>query len=87
MKITVVKRSEDYMAHIEGEPSYWDCGKTPNEAIGGLIRTWREKFNIHIKEIFPKLFKSWCSKCQDDTEHEHDGDYAICNKCNRKQLF
>jgi len=46
--ITVDKRTEDYMAYLNGDKGFWDCGKTKAEAIGNLIITHREKFNIEI---------------------------------------
>lgn len=56
MKIIVEKRSNDYQAYIEGKPEYWGCGYTQNEAIGELIKTWYEKFDITIEEINPHSY-------------------------------
>lgn len=40
------KRAEDWHVCIQGEEDYWACGKTPNEAIGDLIRSHPERFAI-----------------------------------------
>jgi hypothetical protein len=37
MKITVEKRSEDYMAFVNDDRRIWGCGKSPQEAIGDVI--------------------------------------------------
>ena len=37
MKITVEKRSEDYMAFVNDDRRIWGCGKSPQEAIGDAI--------------------------------------------------
>jgi len=38
-EITVVKRSDDYMAYADGNTGTWECGKTPEAAIGKLMIT------------------------------------------------
>lgn len=48
IEIVVTKRSEDFHACIKGQPGYWDCGRSPSEAIGNLIRTHPEQFNVTI---------------------------------------
>jgi hypothetical protein len=40
----------DYHACIEGSPQCWGCGKTANEAVGDLVRTHGDKFNLEIKD-------------------------------------
>lgn len=50
-KIVVTRRSDDFHACIEGNPGIWDCGKTITEAIGNLIRTHPEKFNLSL--VYP----------------------------------
>jgi hypothetical protein len=52
MNITVTKRLNDY--HAEAENGMWGCGKTPMEAIGSLVNTHPEYFNIIIKRDFIK---------------------------------
>ena len=49
MKIIVEKRSDDYKAYIEGSPGFWDRGPTRAMAIGNLLITHRDKFNIEIE--------------------------------------
>lgn len=46
--ITVSRRSDDYHACVSGEPGKWDCGKTISEAVGNLIMSHREEFDINI---------------------------------------
>ncbi len=52
--IKIEKHGDDYMAFIGncGHKGFWDCGKTPEEAIGNLIKTWGERLNIELE--FPK---------------------------------
>lgn len=38
--IVVTRRSGDWMAAVEGEPSMWGCGGSIQAAIGDLIMTW-----------------------------------------------
>lgn len=49
MKIVVTKRSDDYHACLEINSRIWGCGKTPDEAIGKLITTHADMFNIEIE--------------------------------------
>lgn len=35
-------------AQIEGEPGVWSCGRTTDEAIGDLVRSHPERFNVKI---------------------------------------
>jgi hypothetical protein len=50
MKIVVSKRSDDFHACLEGHPELWDCGRTHVEAIGRLILTHRDQFDIEIED-------------------------------------
>lgn len=47
--IVITPRTSDYHAHIEGNKTLWECGKTPNEAIGALIRTHGDKLGLVIQ--------------------------------------
>lgn len=38
LKIVITKRTDDWHACIDGDSSVWDCGRTPNEAVGALVR-------------------------------------------------
>jgi hypothetical protein len=49
MKIIVEKRSDDFIAYIEGHKELWECGKYRSVAIGNLIITHPDKFGIEIK--------------------------------------
>lgn len=49
MNIIVEKRSDDYMAYIEGRKEIWGCGKDFDSAIGDLVRTHQKEFNVDIK--------------------------------------
>lgn len=58
-KIIITKRSDDYHAAIE-DSGAWGYGDTIDEAIGDLIRTHAERFNIEIKnepKIKPPIIK------------------------------
>ena len=49
MKITIEPRSDDFRAHINGDPSRWAAGKTPYEAIGSLVSNHASHFGITIE--------------------------------------
>lgn len=36
-KITIKRRGDDYMAYETGRKQAWECGKTPEEAVGKLV--------------------------------------------------
>lgn len=48
-RIIVYQRSDDFHARIESDSSCWDRGSTPAEAIGNLMLSHPEKFNIEIQ--------------------------------------
>lgn len=48
MKIIIINRKDDYHASLEGHPEIWGCGKCPDEAIGNLIRSHQEIFQVGI---------------------------------------
>jgi hypothetical protein len=50
MKIVVTQRLSDYHACLADNTAIWGCGKSPSEAIGDLIRSHRERFQITIEE-------------------------------------
>jgi hypothetical protein len=45
-KLIQIKRP-NYHASIKGT-GYWGQGRSPDEAIGDLLRSHPEKFNVHI---------------------------------------
>ena len=49
--IVVTKRSDDYHACLADHSEFWDCGKTPNAAIGALLRTHPKQFNVAITDV------------------------------------
>ena len=49
MKIIIEKRSDDYMAYLEGSKGIWDCGPTPSMAIGKLMITHKEVFGLEME--------------------------------------
>jgi hypothetical protein len=53
MKILVTKRADDYHACIAGHTDLWDCGKSPQSAIGNLVWTHKDKFDLEIE------FQTW----------------------------
>jgi hypothetical protein len=52
--IEVIKRDGDWVARIKGEPGVWAAGKTPEAAIGDLVNSNRERFNIGLISFPPK---------------------------------
>jgi hypothetical protein len=51
--IIVTKRQDDFHASVAGHPEIWECGKTYLEAIGNLVITHIEMFNICGVVIYP----------------------------------
>ncbi|HEY4518316.1 MAG TPA: hypothetical protein VJG48_01690 [Candidatus Paceibacterota bacterium] len=45
-KNLVTRRSDDYHACIEDDKGKWGCGRTPDEAVGNLVRVWPREFDI-----------------------------------------
>lgn len=48
MKLIVVRRSADFMVHLEGDTRIWDCGATIAEALGKWVLTHGEDNDIEI---------------------------------------
>lgn len=53
--IVITERASDLHACIRGHPELWGCGRTYAEAIGNVINSHREEFNIKIE--YPKQEK------------------------------
>ena len=51
MRIIVQERMYDFIAFIEGKDEFWDRGASRVEAIGNLIMTHPEKFNLTVAEL------------------------------------
>ena len=49
MKIIIEKRSDDYMAYLEGNRGIWDCGPSISMAIGKLMITHPEAFGLEME--------------------------------------
>lgn len=48
--IIVESRSDDYKACLAGHKEFWECGKTPQSAIGNLLISHLDQFpDIDIK--------------------------------------
>lgn len=47
-QITVIKRSDDYMAYFDNDSAIWECAKTSNEAIGKLIANWGDTWGLLV---------------------------------------
>jgi len=47
--IIIEKRTDDYMAYLEGHPEIWGCGRDSDSAVGDLIRSHKEIFDIKIR--------------------------------------
>lgn len=45
------KRQPKFHAQIAGQPGIWACGRTPDEAVGDLVRTHPAEFNVALKFI------------------------------------
>ena len=48
VKIVLTRRAEDVHACIEGEPEIWAAGRTSDAAIGDLIRSHPDSFDIDV---------------------------------------
>lgn len=49
-KIVVTFRSRDVHAAIDGTSGKkWGCGRTPDEAIGALVRSHPEAFDVDLQ--------------------------------------
>ena len=40
-----------YHAQIAGVPGLWSCGRSPDEAIGGLINRHTGLFNLEVERL------------------------------------
>lgn len=49
--IVVIKRFEDYHAHLEGSPEIWGAGITTDAAIGNLISSHCVTFGVGIRVV------------------------------------
>lgn len=47
--IIVEKRSDDYRAYIKYNKAIWGCGKTINAAIGDLMSSHQDYFDLDIE--------------------------------------
>jgi hypothetical protein len=52
-KIIIEQRGDDFAAHLEGNRGIWGSGKTPDSAIGNMVRAHPEYFHIASVE-FPE---------------------------------
>ena len=59
MKITVEKRSEDYMAFVNDDRRIWGCGKSPQEAIGDVIMSHVATIGMPDVEMLLQEFITW----------------------------
>ena len=50
-KITIEKRSDDWMAYLDGDRRIWDCGRSPQSAIGNLVLSHQENMGIEVEGI------------------------------------
>ena len=50
-KIVIEKRTDDYIAFLEGNRDIWGNGPTPRSAIGNLITVHGEVFGLVV--IYP----------------------------------
>lgn len=55
--VQIRKRSSDYHCRLAGDAKVWDCGKTPDEAIGRWMTTHGADFGINV---FPDLTPPGC---------------------------
>lgn len=52
--VATTVRISRYHAQIAGDPKKWGVGCTIDEAIGSLIRSFPEEFQIEICELEPQ---------------------------------
>jgi len=71
IEIVVTKRTDDYHACIRGHPKIWGCGKDYDDAIGDLVRSHKEEFDIKI---------SYC-----DQEKRYGFYVVVCSNCGFKK--
>jgi len=45
------KRLPKYHAQITGEPGYWGCGRTPEEAVLSVMRAHNERFPLGRESV------------------------------------
>ena len=61
--IIVKKRDADWMAYRENDSEIWGCGKTQNDAVGDLVASHPETFDIEVtKEEYAMPGKKTRSK-------------------------
>lgn len=53
LKIVVTRRSDDYMARLDGCVGVWGNGKSPYAAIGNMVNAHRDKFGVTIDHQYP----------------------------------
>lgn len=53
--IVVRQRSHDWHASIKGESGKWGNGRNQSEAIGDLVQSFPEDFNLVVEATNPKL--------------------------------
>lgn len=55
-KITLTKRVDDWHACLSDDPTIWGAGPNPYEAVGSLILSHKEAFEVEVarnKDLFP----------------------------------
>lgn len=50
-KLTVEKRTHDWIAYFDDSPKTWECGATHTEAIGKLFVTCIEDFHCELRQV------------------------------------
>lgn len=48
IELVLTSRGNDYHCQIKGNPTIWDRGDTPTEALGNWIRTHGKDYGINI---------------------------------------
>ena len=49
-KIIVVNRGHDVLAHLEDFKGVWGCGKDKNDAVGDLIISYPNMFDLEVED-------------------------------------
>jgi hypothetical protein len=49
MRIIVTKLTDDYHAHLDGRLDVYGVGKTQSEAIGDMVNSYPDAFNVEIQ--------------------------------------
>ena len=63
LTVSVRQRAHDFHARVQNRSRSWDCGSTPDEAVGALVRCNKDQFTllIVVERRTPLDFKAYTS--------------------------